>query len=316
MAAGVAGAGMTLPLLASGGAQAASTGTWDRVAQCESGGAWSADTGNGYYGGLLLTQSEWEQYGGLSYAPQPDLASRQQQIAVAEKILAARGVSAWQDCAADAGLTQGGAPAAVDPGVPQTGDGTASGTTRTHDDPPARPSDGPQDTGPDTGPSAPSSSSSASSPTPSASASTAPSGTPSASPTPSGTASSSASPTPSAGSPTTTPSGSPTPTGRHAKPPVPDTTAQAPQETPSAPATGDRGGDDETSRGGSHARPTVPRQGDTSAAYTVRPGDNLSQIATDHSVTGGWPALYDANKSVVGSDPDLILPGQHLTLGH
>ncbi|MDF2260331.1 LysM domain-containing protein [Streptomyces ferralitis] len=43
-------------------------------------------------------------------------------------------------------------------------------------------------------------------------------------------------------------------------------------------------------------------------------GDNLSQIATNHSMVGGWSSLYDANKSVVGSDPNLILPGEQLTL--
>lgn len=69
------------------------------------------------------------------------------------------------------------------------------------------------------------------------------------------------------------------------------------------------------SRGGDQARPAAPTSnGDHTSAYTVEPGDNLSQIAADHSVNGGWSALYDANKTVVGGNPDLIKPGQHLTL--
>ncbi|MBQ0987231.1 transglycosylase family protein [Streptomyces sp. F63] len=103
--AGVAGAGIAMPLLGATGAQAADAATWDKVAECESGGLWSADTGNGYYGGLQFTQETWEQYGGLDYAPSADQASRNAQIAVAEKVLAAVGPSAWPKCGADAGLT-------------------------------------------------------------------------------------------------------------------------------------------------------------------------------------------------------------------
>ncbi|MZE80475.1 transglycosylase family protein [Streptomyces xinghaiensis] len=106
--AGVAGAGIAMPLLGATGAQAADAGTWDKVAECESGGLWSADTGNGYYGGLQFTQQTWEQYGGLDYAPSADQASRNAQIAVAEKVLAAVGPSAWPKCGADAGLTGNG----------------------------------------------------------------------------------------------------------------------------------------------------------------------------------------------------------------
>ncbi|WP_078843390.1 transglycosylase family protein [Streptomyces albus] len=103
--AGVAGAGIAMPLLGATGAQAADAGTWDKVAECESGGLWSADTGNGYYGGLQFTQQTWEQYGGLDYAPSADQASRNAQIAVAEKVLEAVGPSAWPKCGVEAGLT-------------------------------------------------------------------------------------------------------------------------------------------------------------------------------------------------------------------
>lgn len=89
--AGVTGAGIALPLLGASGAHAADTATWDRVAQCESGGVWSAASGNGYYGGLQLTQEMWDNYGGSAYASRPDYASRSQQIAVAQSILDDRG---------------------------------------------------------------------------------------------------------------------------------------------------------------------------------------------------------------------------------
>jgi LysM repeat protein len=62
------------------------TTSWDRVAQCESGGNWSINTGNGYYGGLQFTQATWANSGGLQYAPRADLATRDQQIAIASKL--------------------------------------------------------------------------------------------------------------------------------------------------------------------------------------------------------------------------------------
>ena len=73
---------------------------WDAIAQCESGGNWSINTGNGYYGGLQFTQQTWEANGGLTYAPRADLASRAAQIAVAEKVYAAGGLGAWPVCGA------------------------------------------------------------------------------------------------------------------------------------------------------------------------------------------------------------------------
>jgi hypothetical protein len=59
---------------------------WDAVAQCESGGNWATNTGNGYYGGLQFTQATWRAAGGLKYAPRADLATRQQQIAIASTL--------------------------------------------------------------------------------------------------------------------------------------------------------------------------------------------------------------------------------------
>lgn len=74
---------------------------WDAIAACESGGDWSTNTGNGFYGGLQFTQGTWEAYGGLSYAPRADLASREAQIAVAERVLDGQGIGAWPVCGAN-----------------------------------------------------------------------------------------------------------------------------------------------------------------------------------------------------------------------
>ncbi|CAM5638346.1 transglycosylase family protein [Streptomyces pilosus] len=68
---------------------------WDAIAQCESGGNWKANTGNGHYGGLQFTQSSWKAAGGLKYAPRADLATRAEQIAVAERLADLQGMSAW-----------------------------------------------------------------------------------------------------------------------------------------------------------------------------------------------------------------------------
>jgi LysM repeat protein len=77
---------------------------WDRIAACESGGNWSINTGNGYYGGLQFTQSTWNANGGQAYASRADLASRDAQIAVAQNVLASQGWGAWPACSAKAGL--------------------------------------------------------------------------------------------------------------------------------------------------------------------------------------------------------------------
>ncbi|WP_432025465.1 transglycosylase family protein [Streptomyces sp. 1222.5] len=96
--AGVTGAAVAAPLMAAGNASAATASQWDAVAQCESGGNWSINTGNGYYGGLQFSASTWAAYGGTAYAPQANQAGKAQQIAVAEKVLAAQGKGAWPVC--------------------------------------------------------------------------------------------------------------------------------------------------------------------------------------------------------------------------
>lgn len=102
------GAGMALPLIGTGTAEAADVDTWNKVAACESTSNWSINTGNGFYGGLQFTQSTWEAYGGTAYAPRADRATKDQQIAVAEKVLKAQGPRAWPVCSERAGLTRGG----------------------------------------------------------------------------------------------------------------------------------------------------------------------------------------------------------------
>ncbi|MGW1818082.1 transglycosylase family protein [Streptomyces sp. NPDC002125] len=123
--AGVAGAAVAVPLMGATNASAASVATWDAVAQCESGGNWSINTGNGYYGGLQFSQSSWAAAGGTQYAARADLATKDQQIATAEKLLDLQGPGAWA-CAGAGGLTNDG----VDPGV-DTGSGAKAAETKT-----------------------------------------------------------------------------------------------------------------------------------------------------------------------------------------
>lgn len=77
------------------------SGVWDQLAQCESGGNWSINTGNGYYGGLQFSQSSWAAAGGSGM---PHQASREEQIRVAENLLAMQGWSAWPACSSQLGL--------------------------------------------------------------------------------------------------------------------------------------------------------------------------------------------------------------------
>ncbi|MGO9158978.1 transglycosylase family protein [Mycobacterium sp.] len=77
--------------------------TWDAIAGCEAGGNWGINTGNGYYGGVQFDQGTWEANGGLRYAPRADLATREEQIAVAEVTRARQGWGAWPVCSGRAG---------------------------------------------------------------------------------------------------------------------------------------------------------------------------------------------------------------------
>lgn len=77
---------------------------WDSLAQCESGGNWAINTGNGFHGGLQFTPSTWAGYGGTAYAPSAHMATREQQIAVAERVQASQGWGAWPACTASLGI--------------------------------------------------------------------------------------------------------------------------------------------------------------------------------------------------------------------
>lgn len=86
-------------------ASAAPLSEWDALAQCESGGNWAINTGNGYHGGLQFSPSTWNGYGGQEFAPTAYQASREQQIIVAERVLAGQGWGAWPSCSSRLGLS-------------------------------------------------------------------------------------------------------------------------------------------------------------------------------------------------------------------
>ncbi|MGA4984678.1 transglycosylase family protein [Streptomyces cellulosae] len=293
VAAGVTGSAIAIPLLGAGAASAADGDTWDRVAECESGGSWSQNTGNGYYGGLQLTQDDWENYGGLEFAPSADAASRNQQITVAERILADQGVGKWRACGLLTGLNQDTVSPNVDPGVPTDDDRDDSllglGGTGT--------SSGSADSGDSSASSSPSATSGSSGSSGSSGKATSDAGadaSPSASATPEGDESDkSGQSTGSSAVTESEDSGS----GRHRGPSAEEG------------ATADAG----TASSGRHAS----RSADTPAGidddrYTVQTGDSLASIADSLALTGGWTALYVENQQVIGDDPNLILPGQRL----
>ncbi len=139
---GAAGAAVALPLLGAGTAHAASVSTWEQVAQCESSGNWHINTGNGYYGGLQFSRSSWNAAGGGQYAARADLATKSQQIAVAERLLDMQGPGAWS-CASAGGLAGNGPTAKVS---------TRSGSSTQSEQPdqqsqPARPAQGHRSSG-------------------------------------------------------------------------------------------------------------------------------------------------------------------------
>ncbi|MBT2377637.1 transglycosylase family protein [Streptomyces sp. ISL-111] len=196
------GAGIALPLITAASAGAASGEVWEKVAACESSGNWAINTGNGYYGGLQFSGPTWAAFGGTRHAPRADLATRDQQVDIAERVLDGQGPGAWPACSVKAGLTRGG------------------------------------------------------------------------------------------DAPDTTPQSAGTRPVQAAAPQ--SAPPRKPRTTPAA------------------ATPThIPGKRD---AYTVASGDSLSGIADAQRVRGGWQKLYAANRTVVGDNPDLIFPGQRLSL--
>ncbi|MFG2284296.1 transglycosylase family protein [Streptomyces asoensis] len=207
-------------LSATGHASAADNGVWDRIAQCESGGNWSINTGNGYYGGLQFSAGTWRAYGGTAYASTADKASKAQQISVATKVQNAQGWGAWPTCSARAGAS-GGAPQ----GGSSEGSSTRSGSSKS-------------------------------------------------------------------GSSVSRSSGS----------------SQHSAESSSA-----HSGSSRSASSNAPERSSAPAsRGTDRGDYTVRAGDTLSTIAARNGLT--WQRVYAANRDVVGADPDLIVPGQRLTL--
>jgi hypothetical protein len=339
VAAGVTGSAIAIPLLGATGASAADGVTWDKVAECETGGSWSQNTGSGFYGGLHLSMEDWERYGGLEYAERPDLASRSQQIAVAEKVLADQGVGAWPACGLLSGLAQGSGAADVDTGV---ADDATAGATGSPGSPNSSDSSGTagssgSSASPETSASPGVPGSSGSSASPGSTASSGSSASPETSTTP-GSA-----PTEGSAGTATDPEATPTADGS------PDRAAQQPGGSPTAMPNHDepdnsgqpvgssslvdtgalvggaegagrhRGGSaDEGPAGagstGRHAARTYGA-GDSAGAYTVRAGDSLASIADSLDVEGGWRALYAENQDAIGPDPSHIVPGQTLRTG-
>ncbi|MEV6466889.1 transglycosylase family protein [Kitasatospora sp. NPDC004745] len=282
--AGVAGVGLAMPILTATGASAAPASAWDSVAQCESGGNWSINTGNGFYGGLQFTSGTWKAYGGTAYAPQANQASKGQQIAVAEKVLASQGPGAWPVCSQKAGLSKGGAPASVD---------TSS------DDKPAAAKPAAKPAQPAAKPAQPAAKPAQPAAPKPAAQQPAPQQAQPQAPGFSGKAGWDADAkvfwyqnngtwywtshqsvyqqfAPQAAAP------------QH----------YAPQAAQPAPAVR-----------------TAPAAAQGGHDYTVRSGDTLSTIAAAQGVTGGWQSVYDGNRGTVGGDPNLIMPGQVLHLG-
>lgn len=209
------GAGIVIPLAAVQLAHAAPQGTWEKVAACESSGKWDINNGNGYFGGLQFAQSTWQAYGGTAYAARADLAGKDQQIAVAEKVLKGQGPGAWPNCGPKAGLARGDAEPGKGTDVQQ------------------------------------------------ASASR-------------------------------------------------DTAKSAARQASAEKARAEKAEADKA-RSERAARATAERQ-KKRTTYEVVGGDTLSGIADDQRVDGGWRSLYAKNRSSIGGDPDLILPGQELRM--
>ncbi|MBB1258359.1 transglycosylase family protein [Streptomyces alkaliterrae] len=213
------GAGIALPLIGVSHAQAAPVEVWDKVAACESSGRWQVNTGNGYFGGLQFKQSTWQEFGGTAYARRADLATKEQQIAIAEKVLKGQGPGAWPSCSVRAGLTRDMAQTNGSAVRAARDASRAQGGTRADQQPKAKNAE------------------------------------------------------------------------------RTERTART-QKTAAPPTAG--------------KRPSGQEHRDGAAGHRVRRGDSLFSIARAHGVSGGWQALYERNRTVVGGDPDLIIPGQRL----
>ena len=302
VAAGVTGSAIAIPLLGASGASAAEGTTWDRVAECESGGSWSEDSGNGYYGGLQVTQENWERYGGTAYAASADQASRSQQIAVAERILADQGLAAWPTCGPLSGLDARSGSVDIDTGVADDESPSPKSSQSSESPESSQSSDSPglldSLDGSDSG--SGSSSEATDNSTKSDKSSTSPESTETADPSK---------------SPESDPSQE-TDSEPTATPGWDNSDNSGQSEGDSAltdtgsTGTGRHRGEPANESGGASAD-----EGVTGGSYVVRAGDSLIGIADSLDLNGGWRGLYAQNKATVGADPDLILPGQTLEVG-
>ncbi|MER6469019.1 transglycosylase family protein [Streptomyces collinus] len=327
VAAGVTGSAIAIPLLGAASANAADGTTWDKVAECESGGSWSADTGNGYYGGLQISQDDWDKYGGGQYASSADQASRSQQIAVAEKILADRGTTPWATCALLSGLTSNSGSVNVDTGVGGSGKGASGqGDSGTTDDSQGNSDDDSESSGlPDS--STPSGPSSSSDPSPSSGESAKPSQGKSEDKDKGGEsrATGKGVDTPESDKSASPGSGDTQETGSSPVEPATDDSDNSWQagsswslvDTGAVGSGGRHRGTsaDENVTNGQNGASSGRHASRAAGTYTVHDGDTLASIADSLDVDGGWHALYDLNKKAIGADPDDISAGQTLRVG-
>jgi resuscitation-promoting factor RpfA len=279
---------MALPLLTAGGAQAADNVTWTAVALCESGAEWSSNTGNGFYGGLQISQATWDEYGGQEYAKRPDLASISQQMEVADKILAALGPEAWPRCAEKAGLERD------DSGASRSRSGSSLGAVLS-------PAPGGSEGGNESGSGSGSRGSSGGSHSGSH-----PGAAPPSTSSPSGSSSGARSDTPPRGRADT-----PSQTG----PQRSQTDPHSQPEPEAEAAWGVLARDQLPLEGRTFAEGSARESAQESAqavTYRVRAGDTLCGIAVEEGLS--WRELYHANKTDIGDDPRLIRPGQYLRI--
>ncbi|MDT7628300.1 MAG: resuscitation-promoting factor RpfA [Pseudonocardiales bacterium] len=347
----LAGAVVSAPLVTAGQAQAAPDNVWDRVAQCESGGNWGISTGNGFQGGLQFTQSTWRSFGGSQFASTANRASREEQIVIAEKVLAGQGWNAWPVCSRKAGARGSSAtqrtvavkaPAKAHPAKPTPRLGTrAHGTDRPAETPavpvipaPRQPSEQLPAVRPAVQPPAPAA-------PPALAPLLAAATQPDAKPAPALTALPQAHRPADTAAPGVVLAAAPPAIEKAAPAPAPAPVAAAPAPgalaavpapvAAPAPAEPKHAAAAPAPAGQKHAAPApvaapapagpkhaapAPVAGTPGAGHTylVRPGDTLSGIATAQRVPGGWQSIYEANRGGLHS-ANLIRPGQQLNLG-
>jgi hypothetical protein len=306
-------------------ADAATTATWDRLARCESGGDWASNTGNGYYGGLQFAPGTWRAFGGRQFAKRADLATRPQQIAVAERVLAEQGWHAWPACSRRLGLTPAdalGTPDVLLPPTPTPAPTPAPiGTPQPVPTWPAGPTPTPTPVTPTPTPPAPAPTASPPAPAPTA---TPPAPAPTATPGTSG-------PTPVAPAPTSAPSANPAATPSTPPPttaPIPPPSAAPPavaaSPTPGGPGTptAPPASGQSTAVFGLHAHVPAPKPAKAAkpkakphrakrhGVHVVRRGETLTDIAAEHHTSPR--KLYRENRRAIGPDPDHLEPGTRL----